>query len=340
MNMDPLAETNYWANPVDKLIDELKSSSNGLSANSAQDRLGEYGRNELKKHRKTAPLLLFLSQFKSPLVLILVFAAAISVITGEIIDASIILAIVVASSVLGFIQEYGASNAIEKLRSTVTLKVNLLRDGKPCSILAEEVVPGDIVLLSAGSIIPADGVVIQADDFFVNQAILTGETYPAEKKVGVVAENASLSDRTNCVFMGTNVRSGTARVLAVETGKSTEFGKIAEKLNLRPPETEFERGIRKFGNLLTQVMLLMMLVVFAINVILKKPAIDSLLFSVALAVGLAPNCCLPSSVLRYPKVRKRWQKKGLSCASLQQSRISGRWMCCVRIKQARSRWDW
>jgi Mg2+-importing ATPase len=311
MNMDPSANKSYWAKPIDELMVEFNSSSNGLSTTSAKERLNEYGRNELKKHKKTAPLILFLSQFKSPLVLILVFAAAISVITGEIIDASIILAIVVASSVLGFIQEYGASNAIEKLRSTVTLKVNLLRDGIPCSILAEEVVPGDVMLLSAGSIIPADGIVIRADDFFVNQAILTGETYPAEKKAGVVAENASLSDRTNSVFMGTNVRSGTARVLAIETGKSTEFGKIAEKLNLRPPETEFERGIRKFGNLLTQVMLLMMLVVFAINVILKKPAIDSLLFSVALAVGLAPEL-LPAIIsITLSKGAQKMAKKGV-----------------------------
>jgi Mg2+-importing ATPase len=223
------------------------------------------------------------------LVLILVFAAAISVLTGEWIDASIIVAIVVASAVLGFIQEYNAGNAVEKLRSQVTFKATVLRDGQPRSILAEEVVPGDVVVLSAGSIVPADGLLLQADDFFVNQAVLTGETFPVEKKPGVVPANASLAERTNVVFMGTNVSSGSSRALIVATGTLTAFGQIAEQLTLRPPETEFERGIRRFGNMLSQVMLVLVLVVFAINVILNRPAIDSLLFAVALAVGVAPE---------------------------------------------------
>ena len=284
-----MTASSYWSRTPEDLFTTLQSSPQGLSSASAQERLTKFGRNELKDHKKAAPLLLLLSQFKSPLVLILVFAAIISIVTGEWIDASIILAIVIASAVLGFVQEYGASNAIEKLRSRVTLKVNLLRDGEARTILAEEVVPGDIVLLSAGSIIPADGVVIQADDFFMNQAILTGETFPVEKKVDAVAQNASLTERTNCVYMGTNVSGGSARVLICETGARTAFGQIAEKLTLRPPETDFERGIRQFGGMLTQVMMVLVLVVFAINVFLHKPVVDSLLFAVALAVGVAPE---------------------------------------------------
>jgi Mg2+-importing ATPase len=254
---------------------------------------------------------LFLSQFKSPLVLILVFAAIISVITGEWIDATIIIAIVVASAMLGFIQEYNAGNAVEKLRRQVTLKVTVLRDGAIQTILAEEVVPGDLALLSAGSIIPADGVVIEADDFFVNQAVLTGETFPVEKKPGTVAEGASLAERTNCVFMGTNVRSGKAHVLILETGTRTAFGQIAERLTLRPPETDFERGIRQFGGMLTQVMMVLVLVVFAINVILRKPAIDSLLFAVALAVGVAPEL-LPAIIsITLSKGAQSMAKRGV-----------------------------
>ena len=311
MNPKESPVSSYWAHTAEELFASLQSSAQGLTNASAQERLTQYGRNELKAHKKAGPILLLLSQFKSPLVLILVFAAIISVITGEWIDASIILAIVIASAVLGFVQEYGASNAVEKLRSRVTLKVNLLRDGKPRTIQAEEVVPGDIVLLAAGSIIPADGVVIQADDFFMNQAILTGETFPVEKKAGPVAENAGLAERTNSVYMGTNVSGGSAHVLICKTGSKTAFGQIAAKLTLRPPETDFERGIREFGGMLTKVMMVLVLVVFGINVYLKKPVVDSLLFAVALAVGVAPEL-LPAIIsITLSKGAQSMAKKGV-----------------------------
>jgi Mg2+-importing ATPase len=234
-------------------------------------------------------LRLLLSQFKSPLVLILIFAAIVSGVVGEWVDASIVLVIVFGSTILGFVQEYTAGNAVEKLRSQVTIKSSILRSGKPQMLPSEQVVPGDVVLLSAGSLIPADGIVLEANDFFVNQAVLTGETFPVEKQPGTVPVNASLTQRTNCVFMGTSVGSGTAQMLIVQTGKATVFGQVAEKLRLRPPETEFERGIRHFGNLLTQVMLVMVIVVLAVNLFLSKPLLDSLLFTLALAVGLTPE---------------------------------------------------
>lgn len=279
----------YWNKSPDDSLDTIRSSLQGLSPVEAESRLETFGPNLLKKQERAGPLLLFLNQFRSPLVLILVFAAVVSMLTGEWIDATIVIVIIFASAVLGFIQEYNASNAVEKLRSQVKIKATVLRDGQPVSIMVDEVVPGDVALLSAGSLIPADGIVLQADDFFVNQAVLTGETFPVEKKAGLVASDASLSERTNCVFMGTNVSSGSARVLILRTGRDTEFGQIAGKLSLRPPETDFERGIRRFGNMLTQAMMVLVLVVFAVNVILKKPPIDSLLFSIALAVGMAPE---------------------------------------------------
>ncbi|MCX6560271.1 MAG: magnesium-translocating P-type ATPase [Candidatus Aminicenantes bacterium] len=311
MNPKTWPASTYWVRSVEDLLAALQGSRLGLSSAEAQERLAESGPNALKRRKKAAPWLLLLRQFKSPLVLILVFAAVISVVTGAWIDASIILAIVVASAVLGFVQEYRAGHAVEKLRSRVTLRANLLRDGEPRIVPAEEVVPGDIVLLSAGSLIPADGAVIQADDFFVNQAILTGETFPVEKKAGAVAENAGLAERTNSVFMGTNVSSGSARVLICETGVRTEFGRIAEKLALRSPETDFERGIRQFGGMLTQVMMALVLVVFAINVFLHKPAVDSLLFAVALAVGVAPEL-LPAIIsITLAKGAQSMAKKGV-----------------------------
>ncbi len=279
----------YWALETDQLLSELHTTRNGIQQMDAANRLKQFGPNELKEQRKNTALVLLLSQFKSPLVLILIFASIVSAFVGEWTDAAIVLAVVIGSTMLGFAQEYRASNAVEKLRSQVTIKSNVVRDGRPQMISSEQVVPGDVVLLSAGSLIPADGIVLETNDFFVNQAVLTGETFPVEKTPGVVPAKASLAERINCIFMGTSVRSGTAHVVIVQTGKSTAFGQIAERLSLRPAQTEFERGIQKFGYLLTQVMLVMVVIVLAINIFLAKPPIDSLLFALALAVGLAPE---------------------------------------------------
>jgi Mg2+-importing ATPase len=279
----------YWTLTADQLFTTLHATGSGLQSSEADARLKQYGPNALKAQRQNTWFVLLLSQFKSPLVLILVFAAIISAFVGEWTDAAIVLAVVIGSTMLGFAQEYRASKAVDELRSQVTIKSNVLRGGKVQLIPSEQVVPGDVVILSAGSLIPADGVVLEANDFFVNQAVLTGETFPVEKTPAPVAAKASLAERTNCVFMGTSVRSGMAHMLIVQTGKATVFGQIAEHLSLRPAQTEFERGVQNFGYLLTQVMLVMVVIVLAINIFLAKPPIDSLLFALALAVGLAPE---------------------------------------------------
>jgi Mg2+-importing ATPase len=279
----------YWALTTEQLFSALHASKNGLQSADAEQRLKQYGPNTISAQKQSTVLGLLLRQFKSPLVLILIFAAIVSGVVGEWLDASIVLAIVLSSSFLGFIQEYTASNAVEKLRSQVTIKSSLRRNGQTQMLPSEQVVPGDVVALSAGSLIPADGIVLEANDFFVNQAVLTGETFPVEKKPATFPANASLAQRTNSVFMGTSVGSGTAQVLVVQTGMTTVFGQVAERLKLRPPETEFERGIRRFGILLTQVMLVMVVIVLAINIFLAKPILDSILFTLALAVGLTPE---------------------------------------------------
>src|SRR5512139_299654 len=279
----------FWSKPVSEIAQSVNSSITGLSEKDAQTILRRVGPNRIQSKEQVTPLGLFLNQFKSPIVIILIFATVVSAFLQDWADAIIILLIVLGSSLLSFYQEYNAGSAADKLRAQVSLKSNVLRDGKPASIPSEEVVPGDVVLLSAGSLIPADALVLEADDFFVNQAVLTGETFPVEKKPGLVPETASLPERTNTVFMGTNVRSGSAKVLIVETGVNTAFGQIADRLSLRPPETEFERGIRRLGYLLTEVMLLLVLGIFAFNVYFHKPVLDSLLFSIALAVGLTPQ---------------------------------------------------
>ena len=290
---------------------QLRTAAGGLTPAEAASRLKRYGANALDEKAQATALGLFVNQFKSPLVLILIFASIVSLVASEWIDAAVVLAIVLGSTVLGFVQEYVANTAIEKLRSQVTINASVLRGGQAQTLPSTQVVPGDIVLLSAGSLIPADGVVLGAKDFFVNQAVLTGETFPVEKKPGVVAANAGLAERSNCVFMGTSVRSGTARVLIVETGKATEFGQIADKLSLRPPLTEFERGIRRFGYLLTRIMLVMVVAVLAINILMAKPPIASLLFALALAVGLTPEL-LPAIIsITLSHGAKRMAKLGV-----------------------------
>jgi P-type Mg2+ transporter len=285
----PKAIIPYWNLKIPDLLAEVSSTTDGLSTTAAGKRLQQAGPNALKPRRHYTAFQSLVAQFTSPLVLILIFAAVVSIIAGEWTDALIVIIIVIASALLSFAQEYRASQAVEKLRAQVTTKATVLRDGEPKTIPVEEIVPGDIVLLSAGSLIPADGIVLEAKDFFVNQAVLTGETFPVEKKAGPVEADKELHERVNMVFMGTNVRSGTARVLIVQTGANTEFGEIAARLTLRPPETEFEHGIRRFGSLLTRIMSALVLAVLTINIFLERPAIDSLLFAIALAVGIAPE---------------------------------------------------
>lgn len=279
----------YWSIPAGEAVRHYGSAPSGLTPAEAAERLKLYGENSVKGQKKTSAARLLLSQFKNPIVLILILATVISAVMGELIDASIIFLIILASAVLSFLQEYSAGNAIEELRAKVQAKSAVLRGGVELVIPSREVVPGDIVRLSAGSLVPADGLVLESLDFYVNQSILTGEAFPAEKTPAPVPVEASLENRTNCVFMGTSASRGTATVLIVKTGEDTEFGDIAKKLKLRPPETEFERGVRRFGYLLTKIMLILTLAVFAINVLYSRPAIDSLLFSVALAVGITPQ---------------------------------------------------
>ncbi|MDB5953677.1 magnesium-translocating P-type ATPase [Ramlibacter sp.] len=279
----------YWSVPHEQLLAQLRGDAGGLSAAEGAQRLAQYGPNTLDATRKAGALGLYANQFKSPLVLILIIASVVSLAASEWVDAGIVLVVVFGSTALGFVQEYVAGNAVEKLRSQITMTSTVLRGGAAVSLPSSRVVPGDVVQLAAGSLVPADGVVLAARDFLVDQAALTGEAFPVEKVPGVVAADTGLAARSNCVFMGTSVRSGTANVLVAATGKSTAFGQIAGKLALRPPLTEFEQGIHRFGYLLTRVMLAMVIVVLAINIFMARPPIASLLFALALAVGLTPE---------------------------------------------------
>jgi Mg2+-importing ATPase len=279
----------YWALEPAALCAQLRSSRDGLSASDAAARLEEFGPNELREQRRVTRLDVLLRQLRSPLLLLLVFAAGASALSGEWFDAAIVFFIVTATVGIGYSREYGAQTAAAALRERLEARATVVRDGIAGPVRAETIVAGDIVLLSAGSLVPADARILEAADCFVSEAVLTGESFPVQKSPGLVVRDVGLARRTNCVFMGTNVRSGAARCLVVRTGGATEFGAIAHRLALRSPETDFDRGIRRFGYLLTITMLVMVLLVFAIHVFSGRPAVDTLLFSVALAVGLSPE---------------------------------------------------
>jgi Mg2+-importing ATPase len=279
----------FWSNSANEMLQKLATSNDGLTGNEARLRLARFGPNILKSSKRTDTLTLLFGQFKSPIILILFFATGLSFFLRDPADAFIILSIVLASGLLGFWQERGASNAVKKLLSVVQIKAAVLRDKNSKEIPVEQIVPGDIVILNAGDIIPGDGLVLESKDLFVDEAMLTGETFPAEKAGTVLPDETPLGKRTNALWMGTHVVSGSARALIVRTGKETEFGKVSERLKLRPPETEFELGIRRFGYFLLEVTLVLVVAIFAINVFLSRPVLESILFSLALAVGLTPQ---------------------------------------------------
>ena len=269
------------------MLVKLQTTPQGLTEGEAQKRLA--GNAGMQTGKPRTFLLLLLAQFKSPIILLLIFSAGLSFFLHDSIDAVIILSIVLISGLLGFWQERGAADAVQKLLQIVQVKATCERDGKTCEVRTEEVVPGDLVLLNAGGIIPADCLILDSKDLFVNEAALTGETFPVEKTAGVLPAETPLAQRTNSLFMGTSVVSGTAHAVAVSTGRSTEFGKVSQTLGHKPPETEFERGIRQFGYLLMEVTLLLVLGIFAANVYFHRPVLESFQFSLALAVGLTPQ---------------------------------------------------
>lgn len=279
----------FWARTAEDELAALVATRDGLSSAEAAARLARVGPNTIAERRRRGDVALFLGQFRSPIILILIAAAILSAFLGDVPDALIINAIVLASGVLTFLQERGAANAVDKLLEVVAVKAQVLRDGAETAVPHEAIVPGDVVLLTAGATIPADCLLLESADLFVDEAALTGESFPVDKDPGPLPADTPLAKRSNSVFMGTHVISGTARVLVVLTGRVTEFGAVSNRLQLAAPETEFEHGVRRFGYLLMELTLLLVIAIFAFNVFLHRPVIDSFLFSLALAVGLTPQ---------------------------------------------------
>ena len=301
--------------PTTELLARLNTSTTGLSSQEAEKRLEVYGRNELAKKKKRAAILNFLSRFKSPLVIILMIAGAISAALGSIPSVIVIYTMVFLSVSLAYYQENNASKAAELLREKVATSATVLRDNVKQEIKLPLIVPGDIIHLSVGDITPADAKVIEAKDLFVNQSALTGESFPVEKTPAPVkSEEASITEWNNYFFMGTSIVSGTATAVVVRTGGSTEYGKIAQRLVEKAPETEFEIGIKKFGFLIMQVTFLLVLFVFMINALLHPNAegiLQALLFAVALAVGLTPELLPMIITINLSKGAMAMSKKGV-----------------------------
>jgi Mg2+-importing ATPase len=217
----------YFSSQETELLNALNSSSSGISNEEAQKRLKEFGSNKLTAVKRRNLIILLLNQFKSALTLILTASAILSFFLGQKTDGIIILTIIVISALLGFFQEKGAMDAVEKLLNLVRIQANVLRNEREISIPVSEIVPGDIVVLSAGDMVPADARLLECRDLFANEAMLTGETFPVEKKCMIIQETATIAERANSVFMGTNIISGKGRALIVKTGRKTELGSIS-----------------------------------------------------------------------------------------------------------------
>lgn len=267
----------------------------GLDQAEAAARLVRYGPNLLRPARQRALLLQFFAQFRNPLVVILLLASIVSALTGDAAGALVIALIVAMSVSLDFVQAYRAGRSAERLALQVAVTATVVRDGMPTELPVAQLVPGDLVLLSAGDLIPADALVLQANDFFVNQAQLTGEPYPVEKRATTTSRPASNPaptwelDAPDAVFMGSSVVSGSARVLIGHTGGASVLGQIAVDLAQKAPPTAFERGTRQFGGLIMRLTLLLVLFTLLVNVALHRSVLESFLFAVALAVGLTPE---------------------------------------------------
>lgn len=279
----------FWSIPADELVIRLSTSLEGLDEKTALDRFHDQQKSRLARGKWYEDLLSLLSQYKSPLVLILVFAAGLALLLGEYSESFIILIILLLTGLLSYIQERNAGKAVEKLTALVRNKVMVKRQGRRKEVTADEVVPGDIVILDAGDIIPADSAILETNDLHVNEAALTGESYPAEKAPGNSPADAPLARIKTAVFKGTNVVSGSALVMAVNTNQDTFLGKIAASVSKPPPETAFEKGMKNFGFLLMRIAIVIALIILVVNILLKKPVIDSLLFTLALAVGMTPE---------------------------------------------------
>jgi P-type Mg2+ transporter len=280
----------FWDKPRPELLELLQAIPGGLTSDEAQRRLGLYGPNSMVKESRFAALVSLLRFLINPLVIILLVASGISIVLGDPVGGGIIIAIVLLSVLLNFFMEFQAQHAVEEIRKQVATTAAVMRDGREQELPVADLVPGDIVRLNAGDLVPADARLLEVKDLQVRESALTGESLCVEKRCGdLPAGTHGVADASNCVFMGTAVQTGIGTAVIACTGKNTAFGEIAQRLATRPPETEFGRGIRHFGLMITRVIMLLVLFVLLVNIAFHRPVIESFLFAVALAVGMTPE---------------------------------------------------
>ncbi len=276
--------------PVEILFEKLKTSTKGLSEAEAKRRLAEYGFNEPARKKKRTIFVQIVSKFANPLVVVLLIIAGFSFFFGENIEALLVLLMAVMSVFISFVQEYRAGKEAEKLSEMVRATATVQRNGRAKEVKIKEIVPGDIVDLFAGDMIPADLRILSCKDLFINQASLTGESFPVEKIAGSIqSKTKSISELNNIAFMGSSVVSGTALGLVIKTGISTQFGEVSKRLAAIRIETSFEKGMNQFVWFMIRCMLVLVVVIFAINALFKGNLMEALLFSLAVAVGLTPE---------------------------------------------------
>lgn len=280
----------FWDTPLNDLLQQLQAVPAGLSSEEAKRRLRLYGPNSLARESRFAALLIFFRFFANPLVIILMVASVISLVLGDPVGGLIIIAMVLLSVLLNFFMEFQARHAVEEIQKQVATTAAVVRDGREQELPVAELVQGDLIRLNAGDLVPADARLLDVKDLQVREAALTGESLPVEKTAhDLPAGKHGIADANNSVFLGTAVQTGMGSAVIVSTGKNTELGEIALRLAMKPPETEFGRGIRNFGLMITRVIILLVLFVLLVNIILHRPLLESFLFSVALAVGMTPE---------------------------------------------------
>ncbi|WP_217636967.1 HAD-IC family P-type ATPase [Flavobacterium degerlachei] len=278
----------FWQYDNQYWLGKLNSSANGLSQINANQAYLQAEHIVKMKSVFRKDFTLLVGQFKSPLMLLLIGAVILSAFVGDTSDVFIILFIVISTSLLSFFQERNAGRIVDKLQSIIALQCTVIRDGKETNIIASKVVAGDLIILKAGDLLPADCLIIEANELHANEASLTGESYPAAKEAGILDENTELTKRTNSLWQGTSIVSGTAKAIVINTGAHTIFSTITKNANATV-ETKFEKGIKDFGFFLMKITLVLSLFILIINLLYHKNVMESALFALALAVGMAPE---------------------------------------------------
>ncbi len=287
-SLPPSAQEAYWRTGIATLFEQLGSRRAGLTAVEAAGRFDRFGPNTVTVDRRRSIVVKIAKRFAEPLVAILLVAAAISSFTGDIASFAIIVTVIGASIALDVVQEHRAETTAEALKRSVAIHADVKRDGTVRSLPVEQLVPGDVVELRAGDLVPADGVLIEGRNAHVNEALMTGEPYPVEKRAGD-CEATEPADAFNALFAGTSVVNGEATMLVVATGQATRFGGIAAALAGAEPPGAFELGLRRFGLLILRLTVFLVLFVLLVNIAFGRPVLEAFLFAVALAVGLTPE---------------------------------------------------